>query len=486
MGASTAPTGSRAPAATPVPAPVRLDDRAYQELARGFRGSLVRAGDASYEERRRIWNGAVDRHPALIAPCTGSADVVAALKWAVESGVPVAVRSGGHSFPGHSVCDGGLVIDLSPMKEIRVDPQARTVHVGAGALLGELDAATQPFGLAVPSGIVTHTGVAGLTLGGGIGWLSRKYGLSVDQLLSVDMVTAAGERLTASAAREPELFWGMCGAGGNFGIVTEFTFRLNPVGPTVLAGPVLWPVEDSPQVMRFYRDWIADVPDELTTIVVHRKAPPSPAIPPELHGRPVVMVIACWVGGPEAGEEVMRPMREFGRPLLDLCRPKPYLAHQAMFDASFPHGWRYYFRGCGLDRLDDGALDTMARYAARIASPQSGFPLFQLGGAVARVGEDDTAAAGRRLGHMLNINGIRDTPEGFAEECGWVREFWTAMEPYHAGVYVNFLMDEGERRVRQAYGARERKLGRLRALKAQWDPGNVFRLNQNIPPADGP
>ncbi|MFE2146460.1 FAD-binding oxidoreductase, partial [Streptomyces sp. NPDC059456] len=473
MGASTVPTA----------APVRLDDAAYHELARSFRGSLVRAGDAPYEERRRIWNGAIDRHPALIAPCTGSADVVAALKWAVETGAPVAVRSGGHSFPGHSVCDGGVVIDLSAMREVRVDPEARTVRVQAGVLLGELDAATQPFGLAVPSGIVTHTGVAGLTLGGGIGWLSRKYGLSVDQLLSVDLVTAAGERLTASAVHEPELFWGMRGAGGNFGIVTEFTFRLNPVGPTVLAGPVMWPVEESAGVMRFYRDWITGVPDELTTIVVHRKAPPAAAIPAELHGRPVVMVIACWAGEMAAGEDVMRPLREFGRPLLDLCRPKPYLAHQAMFDASFPHGWWYYFRGCGLDRLADGVVETMARYAGRIVSPQSGFPLFQLGGAVARVGEDDTAAGGRGLGHMLNINGIRDTSEGFAGECAWVREFWSALEPYHAGVYVNFLMDEGEQRIRQAYGSRERKLDRLRALKAEWDPGNVFRLNQNIPPA---
>ncbi|MEU7555172.1 FAD-binding oxidoreductase [Streptomyces sp. NPDC044571] len=460
--------------------PVRLDDSAYHELARSFRGSLVRAGDATYEERRRVWNGAIDRHPALIAPCTGPGDVAAALKWATDTGALVAVRSGGHSFPGHSVCDGGVVIDLSPMKDIRVDPETRTARVRAGVLLGELDRATQPFGLAVPSGIVTHTGVAGLTLGGGIGWLSRKYGLSVDQLLSVELVTARGEQVTVSETSHPELFWGVRGAGGNFGVVTEFTFRLNPVGPTVLAGPVLWSVEDSPQVLRFYRDWITAVPDELTTIVVHRKVPPLPAIPAELHGRPVVMVIGCYAGDVEAGAEVMRPMREFGRPLLDLCVPKPFLAHQAMFDPSFPHGWWYYFRSTGIDRLTDEVIDTMARYAARIGSPLSSFPLFQLGGAVARADGDGTAFGDRGVGHMLNINGICASADGFDEERRWVREFWAALEPHHAGVYVNFLMDEGERRIRQAYGPGA--LGRLRALKAEWDPANVFRLNQNIPP----
>ena len=318
---------------------VKLDKAALSALRMGFHGELVERGDPTYDERRKIWNGSIDRYPALIARSTGVADVIAALKFARGTDLPVAVRSGGHSFPGQSTCDDGIVIDLSPMKGIRIDPEARTVSAQAGVLLGELDQATQAFGLAVPAGIVTHTGLAGLTLGGGIGWLMRKYGLTVDQLLSVDMVTANGELVKASDSENPDLFWGIRGAGGNFGIVTEFTFRLNPVGPIVLAGPIFWPMHESGQVLRFYRDWITDAPDDLTTIVVHRRIPPLPAIPKEFHGKPVVTVMSCYAGPVEAGEKVMRPMREFGSPILDLCTPKPFTAHQAMGITSVPPTW---------------------------------------------------------------------------------------------------------------------------------------------------
>src|SRR5204862_7246694 len=253
-----------------------------------FRGAIVRPGDPTYDDHRRVWNGSIDRRPALVARCTGVADVIAAVTFGRRTGLPVAVRGGGHSFPGLSTCDGGIVIDLSPMKGIRVDPIARTATVQAGVLLGDLDRETQAFGLAVPAGIVTHTGLAGLTLGGGIGWLMRKHGLTIDQLLSVELITADCQLVKASEDENADLFWGIRGGGGNFGIVTEFEFRLNPVGPIVLAGPILWPMEESPNVLRFYRDWITDAPDELTTIVVHRHAPPLEAIPPELHGRPVV------------------------------------------------------------------------------------------------------------------------------------------------------------------------------------------------------
>src|ERR671930_117332 len=331
----------------------KLEETAVLELETSLRGELVRPDDPAYDDHRRIWNGSISRRPALIARCTGVADVIAAVRLGRQTGLEVAVRGGGHSFPGLSVADDALLIDLAPMKGIRVDPSARKARAQAGVLLGELDRETQQFGLAVPAGIVTHTGLAGLTLGGGIGWLMRKYGLTIDQLLSVDMVTADGEFVKASAKENPELFWGVRGAGPNFGIVTEFEFRLNPVGPTVVAGPIFWPMEESPNVLRFYRDWITEVPDELTTIVVHRLAPALPWVPPELHGRHVVMVGCCYAGSIEEGERVVRSMKEFGSPVLDLCRPKPFVTHQSMFDPSFPHGWWYYFRSADLAELSD-------------------------------------------------------------------------------------------------------------------------------------
>jgi hypothetical protein len=449
-------------------------------LRDGFRGELLRPNGAGYEEARRVWNASISRFPGLIARCAGVADVIAAVRFARENELLLAVRGGGHSFPGQSVCDGGLVIDLSPMKGIRVDPEARTVRAQAGVLLGELDRETQAFGLAVPSGIVTHTGLSGLTLGGGIGWLMRKYGLTIDQLRSVDLLTANGELVKASAEENPDLFWGVRGGGGNFGIVTEFEFRLNPVGPTVLAGPIFWPMEDSPDVLRFYREWIAEAPDELMTIVVHRKAPPLPFVPPELHGKLVVAVVCCYAGPLEEGEKVVKPLKAFGSPVLDLCVPKPFLTHQAMFDPSFPHGWWYYMRSCDVAELADEVIDITVEHSLRISSPLTAFPIWQRGGAAGRVGEEETALGGRDAGHTFNITAVTESAEGFAEEREWVRNFWSALEPYHTGAYVNFLMEEGEERVREAYGAR--KYDRLKALKRRWDPDNLFRMNQNIRP----
>jgi FAD/FMN-containing dehydrogenase len=466
---------------------VELDEAAVRDLENSLRGELVRPrgelirpGDPSYDEHRKVWNGSIDRFPALIARCAGVADVISAVRFARRTGLETAVRGGGHSFPGLSVCDGGVVIDLGPMKGIRVDPEARTVRAQAGVLIGELDRETQAFGLAVTGGIVTHTGLSGLTLGGGIGWLMRKHGLTIDQLLSVDLVTADGELVRASRDENPDLFWGVRGGGGNFGIVTEFEFRLNPVGPIVLAGPVFWAMEDSPELLRFYRDWIADAPDDLMTIVIHRKAPPLPFVPTELHGKPVVAVACCYAGSAEEGEKVVRPLKEFGSPVLDLCEPKPYLTHQAMFDPTFPHGRWYYFRACDVTELTDEVIDITVDHTSRISSPLTAFPIWQMGGAVARVDDDETAFSGRAAGHTFNISGTTDTAEGFAEERDWVRNFWSALEPYHTSVYTNFLMDEGEARIRAAYGAD--KYDRLKALKRKYDPDNLFRLNQNIPP----
>jgi FAD/FMN-containing dehydrogenase len=453
---------------------------AWSDLETGFGGELAGPTHQDYEEHRKVWNGSIDRRPAVIARCAGAQDISRAVGFARRTGMPLAVRGGGHSFPGLSVCDDGIVVDLGLMRDIHVDLDEGTARVSAGALLGELDQATQPYGLAAPTGIVTHTGVAGLTLGGGLGWLMRRYGLSIDQLLSVDLVTADGDHVHTSETDDPELFWGVRGGGGNFGIATDFEFRLNPVGPTVLAGMIVWPIEASRDVLHFYRDWVADAPDELMTIVVHRKAPALAFIPTELRGRLIVGVAICWVGQQEQGEEFLRPLRGFGAPILDLCRARPYLEHQSMFDPSFPHGWWYYLRACDVAELNDDIIDITVEHSSRIRSPRTAFPIWQLGGAMARVGDDATAFHGRGAGFTFNISGITESEDGFDAERRWVRDFWTALEPHHTSVYVNFLMDEGEDRIRQAYGPA--KYDRLKRLKTRYDPDNLFRLNQNIPP----
>jgi hypothetical protein len=465
---------------SPIASEPNLDQAALDALEASFRGQLVRPSDSDYDDRRKIWNGSINRRPVLIARCAGVADVIAAVRLARESGLETALRSGGHSYPGLSACDDGMVIDMSPMRGIRVDPEGRTARAQAGVLLGELDREAQAFGLAVPAGIVTHTGLAGLTLGGGVGWLERKYGLTIDQLLSVDLVTADGEFVKASETENADLFWGVRGGGGNFGVVTEFEFRLNPVGPMVLAGPIVWAMEDSSAVLRFYRDWITEVPDELTTIVTCRRMLPSPLVPEELHGKHVLIVGCCYAGPVDQGEQVLRPLRRFGSPLLDMCQPKPYVAHQASLDPAFPHGWWYYIRSCNLAELGDEVVDVMADHGPRIASPVSVFSIFHLGGAVARVSEDEAAFTGREAGHTVNVIGITKTEEGFDSEREWARGLWSALEPHHQNVYVNFLMEEGDERVRQAYGGE--KYDRLQALKRKYDPDNFFRLNQNIPP----
>jgi FAD/FMN-containing dehydrogenase len=458
-----------------------IDPTSLKELERSFKGTLVQAGDSGYDEHRRVWNGSIDRFPALIARCADAADVSQAVGFARRMGLVIAVRGGGHSFPGHGVCDGGIVIDLGSMKRIQVDPDAKRVEAEAGVLLGELDHQTQASGLSVPAGIVTHTGLAGLTLGGGIGWLQRKHGLTVDQLLSVDLITADGELVRASESENTDLFWGVRGGGGNFGIVTRFEFRLNQVGPMVLGGPIFWAMEDAPQVLRFYRDWVAEAPDELMTIVILRRAPALPIVPAELHGKHVISVVCCHSGSIEDGEAVVRPLRRFGTPVLDACKPKPFVEHQATFDPSFRHYWWYYMRSCDVAELSDEVIDIAVEHSLRIQSPRTAFPIWQMGGAITRVGEDDTAFSGRHDGHTFNITSATESEEGFEHEREWVRDFWSALAPHHTGVYVNFLMEEGEERVREAYGPA--KYDRLKALKRSWDPENVFRLNQNISPA---
>ena len=453
------------------------------ELLRGsLRGPVIGPDDEGYDAVRAIWNGAIDRRPACVARCTGVADVVAAVRFARERGLLVAVRSGGHGVGGHALCDGGLVIDLSPMKGIRVDPAARTARAEAGVLWGELDRETQLHGLATVGGIVTHTGIAGLTLGGGIGWLMRKHGATVDNLLSVDLVTAEGELLTASGDENPDLFWGIRGGGGNFGVVISFEYRLHPVGPTVLAGPIFHPFGDAREVLAFYREFIATAPDELTTIFEMSVAPPLPFLPEDMHGKPIVMVGACYAGAPEDGIDVVRPLKEFGTPTADLLEPKPYLALQSMFDPFVPHGWHRYWKSVELPPLTDDAIDTLVDHSSAPTSPKAYTIVFQLGGALARVGEDEMAFSQRGTAHNVNINAVwtEDDPEG-ERHVAWARDFFDAMQAHAGGrVYVNFLGEEGGSRVRQAYGARNYE--RLVELKRAYDPTNFFRLNQNIEP----
>jgi FAD/FMN-containing dehydrogenase len=462
--------------------PHRATSSELERLRDCVHGPVIGPDENGYDKARSIWNGAIDRRPAGIVRCTGIADVAAAVRYARERDLLVAVRSGGHGVGGHALCDGGLVIDLSPMRGIRVDPAARTARAEAGVLWGEFDRETQLFGLATVGGIVTHTGIAGLTLGGGIGWLMRKYGATVDNLLSVDVVTADGELVTASEDHNPDLFWGVRGAGGNFGIVTSFEYRLHPVGPIVLAGPIFHRLQDAPEVLRFYREFAATAPDELTTIFELELAPLLPFLPEDVHGKPIVMVGACYAGPPEDGAEVVRPLKEFGNPISDLLEPKPYLALQSMFDPFVPHGWHRYWKSVELPPLTDNAIDMLIDHTSRITSPRSYTIIFQLGGALARVAEDATAYPQRDAAFNVNINAVwtEDDPDAH-RHIAWARDFFDAMQPHARDrVYVNFLGDEGPDRVRQAYGTE--KYDRLVELKRNYDPTNFFRHNQNIPP----
>jgi FAD/FMN-containing dehydrogenase len=443
-----------------------------------FSGELVAPTDPAYDDARAIWNGAIDRRPALIARCRGAHDVAAALRLARERDLRVAVRGGGHGVAGLAVNDGGLVIDLSPMKAIAVDPRARTATAQGGVLWGELDAATQAHGLATVGGIVTHTGIAGLTLGGGIGWLMRRHGATVDNFAGAEVVTPDGAILKA----DDDLMWGLRGGGGNFGVVTELEYQLHPVGPTVLAGPVYYALEDAPEALRHYRDFVARAPDELTTIVNLRQAPPLPILPPAMHGRPVAAIIACWAGDPEQGERALEPLRRFGTPLIDLVAARPYVELQSLFNPAVPHGWHYYWKSWELPPLTDAAIDALVEQAAAITSPRSYLIVFHLGGAMTRVGEADMAFGQRADGHDLNINAVwlEDDPDPDRHRA-WARETYAKLAPHGLGrTYVNFLGDEGSDRVRAAYG--REKYARLQQLKRTYDPENVLRGNQNIAP----
>jgi FAD/FMN-containing dehydrogenase len=448
----------------------------------GFRGRLISADDAGYDSARALWNGAIDRRPQLIARCIGTADVVAAVRFARDRDLEIAIRGGGHNVAGTAVCTDGVVIDLSAMRAVRVDPKGRRAWVQGGALWGDVDHETQAHGLATTGGIVSHTGVAGLTLGGGVGWLMRKHGLTVDNLLAADIVTADSELLHASEHDHPDLFWALRGGGGNFGVVTSFEFRLHSVGPTVLAGPILWDAADAGEVLRFYRDFVRDAPDELGTVVRFGTAPPLPVIPAELHWRPVVMLGTCYAGPIEDGEQVLRPLRACRTPRLDLVGPTPYVGFQSALDSTVVHGWNYYWKSTHLPALRDDLIDVIAEHAFAGSSPRSYVAMFHLKGAVSRVAEGGTAFGNRQAWHAITLDGVWRPGEDFGDrDTAWARQFFTALGRFREGVYVNFLGgDEAPERVREAYG--DSVYDRLVDVKTKYDPDNVFHHNQNICP----
>ncbi len=452
-----------------------------KEFEEGLGGELVRPSDANYDEARAIWNGAHDARPAVIARCASAADVRHAIGFARSEGLDVAVRGGGHSIPGFSSCEGGIVIDLTPMKGIEVDPSARTVVAEGGVLWNELDAATQEHGLATTGGLISTTGIAGFTLGGGIGWLMRKHGLACDNLRSAQVVTADGQVITASAAQNSELFWGLRGGGGNFGVVTSFEFDLHPVGPTVCAGAVFYPGERAVEIMRFYRDFVRDVPEELTTLVNLVTAPPAPFLPEEWHGKKLVALIGCYAGDPEEGARAMAPMSELGDPVADLIGPMPYVGMQSLIDALWPHGTKAYMKAGYLSELDDAAIETSARFHQDATSPASEIHIQHFGGAITRVPEEETAYGERGAPFVLNCIAVSHEPGGIDPHVDWAQRFYAAMEPsLTGGAYINFLSAEGDERVKSAYGPE--KYARLQALKDRYDPTNLFHLNQNIAP----
>jgi hypothetical protein len=452
----------------------------FSELRGRFRGALLRPGEEGYDEARRIWNGAIDRRPALIARCAGADDVAVAVRFARECDLPVSVRGGGHAVAGHAVCEDGLMIDLSLMKAVRVDPGTRTARAAGGLLWRELDGATQPFGLATTGGIIGHTGIGGLTLGGGLGHLMRRHGLTVDNLLAVDLVTAEGEPMRVDAGTEPELFWGLRGGGGNFGIATAFTYRLHPVGPIVLGGPVFWRLEDAPRVLGFLGDYAPEAPDELGITVAMMLAPPLPFLPPEQHGRPVVGLVPVWCGDPAEGQRAVAPLLRVAPPVAELVRPVPYLAIQSMLDGGAPHGRHYYWRSHRLPALSDEVIGVLVERVASITSPFSQVNGWAMGGAVSRVDPGATAVGEREVGFDISFAAAWPPPDPEAERhVAWVRAGWEALRPHSSGVYVNFISDEGAG-VQDAYGDR---LKRLTALKDEYDPTNLFRMNANIPPS---
>lgn len=461
-------------------APV-LGEATLQELREAIRGEVVLPDDEAYAEASRIWNGAHDgREPAVIVRCAGTADVIAAVGFARSNGLTIAVRGGGHSIPGFSTCDGGVVIDLSPMNDVRVDPQGRRAAVGGGAVWADVDHETQAQGLATTGGLVSSTGIAGFTLGGGIGWTMRKFGLACDNLASADVVTADGRLVHASEAENPDLFWGLRGGGGNFGIVTQFEFELHELGPTIYGGPIFFPADHSERILRAFREWSESAPDEITGLVNLTSAPPLPVIPEEWHGRKVVAFVAASTGTVEDGPALVRPIRELAEPIADLLGPIPYAGLQSLLDPLWPKGIQAYFKGTHLSHLDDALIDRLCEAHQAAPGGQCEIHVHQMGGAVGRVADSATAYPERSMSFVLNAVAGWHDPSAGASHAEWARHVIAAASDAATGrAYVNFLGEPDG--ARASYG--EETYGRLVTLKRKYDPANVFRRNQNIDPS---
>jgi len=459
--------------------PTRIGEATIAEFAAGLRGTVVRPGDADYDHERSIWNGAHDRRPALIARCAGVADVIRTVDFARSEGLPLSVRGGGHSIPGFSTVDDGIVLDLSLMKGVQVDPARRRVAAQAGCTWKDVDAETQQFGLAVTGGLVSSTGIAGFTTGGGIGWLVRKHGLASDNLVGADVVTADGQFIHASADEHPDLFWGLRGGGGNFGVVTSFEYQLHEVGPIVLSGLVFYPAEEAEQVLRGYRAACAAAPDELTTLVNMTMAPPVPFLPESVHGKPVIAVGGCWSGDLDAGEAATAPFRSLGTVIADVFAANPYAGWQQALDPLYPRGVHNYFRSAFLRAADDASVRVLLDSFAALPSAMTQIHLHHLGGAVGRVPAEATAFALRDQEFIVNVVARTPTADGFADVVEWARGVTSALGP-DAAAYVNFTGEANTALVRASYPAETYR--RLVELKNEYDPTNLFRLNQNIAP----
>jgi FAD/FMN-containing dehydrogenase len=470
-------------AASPTPVPPSLDQAAVEAFQAALRGPLLRPEDPGYDEARAVRNGLIDRRPVLIARCSGPADVVEAVTFAREHGLLVSVRGGGHNVAGNAVNDGGLVIDLSAMRGVWVDPEARTVRVQGGATWGDVDRETQLYGLATPGGVISTTGVGGLTLHGGWGWLRRKYGYSVDNLLAVDIATADGQPRRASETENADLFWAVRGAGSNFGVVTSFEFRLHPVGPMVALAAPFYALEDAERVLPAWRDFMAGSPEEVGSNALFWGIPAVEAFPAELHGRAVLILATVYTGDAAEGEQVLQPLRELATPLLDLSGTMPYATLQSAFDPFFPKGWLYYWKSLYLDRLDDAAVPAIVQYAAERPSSNALMALWNLGeGAARRVGAEATAFGSREAPYLLSFDTTWTDPADTERNIAWTRASWADMQRFGGGgLYLNFagFGEEKEALVRAGYGANYERLARL---KAEYDPSNLFRMNQNIQP----
>ncbi len=449
-------------------------------LATRIQGTVLTPDSPTYDAARTLWNAMIDRRPAVIVQCAAPEDVVQAVRFGAERNLLVAIRGGGHNIAGNACCDDGLMIDMSPMKRVVVDESNRTARVEAGATLGVVDAETQRYGLATPLGINSTTGVAGLTLGGGFGWLSRRYGLTIDNLQSADVVTADGTRVTASESSNPDLFWAIRGGGGNFGVVTSFTFRLHQVGPQVVAGLVVHPLGSAREVLAFHQGYMKMMPDEFTCWFVMRQAPPLPTIPAEYHGKEILVLAPCYCGTVADGERLTKPLREFGRPVADMVAPVPYAQWQTALDPLLTPGMRNYWKSNEFVGISDGLADVLVDAAMRLPDPQTEIACAQLGRAVTAVPADATAYGHRDGEYVMNIHGRWADPAKDDACRQWARDLAAATAPFATGsVYVNFLTDD-ENRVKAAYGS---NYARLAAVKQQYDPTNLFRMNHNILPA---